>query len=130
MNMQFQNLNLAIPVIQQRYKKNPRRSISATFRQLRNQQRFSFFGDYPILATVLDAVMTIGIIPARPTVTYALNSSNELRQLSKKEKMELINQLFNPSPAALKQLKKLTRQLQEVKMNNVSVAKKERIMYA
>lgn len=105
MNIQFQDLSLAIPKIERKFNKNPRRSISSTFRHLRKQNTFSFFGDYPILSIILNTIINININPSRHQAIYALNQSQELFLLSKKDKNCLINQLIHPLPIQTKSQK-------------------------
>ena len=100
--MQYQSLELATNKTIKMYMRNPHRSISATYRTLRKKPYISFFGDYPILATVVTAIIKLGITPTRFQVTYALNQSDELQQLGKQEKSSLLNQLINSIDVQLK----------------------------
>lgn len=102
MNVQYQDLKLATNKTTKMYIRNPRRSISATYRTLRKKSYISFFGDYPILAAVVTTIINLGITPSRFQVTYALNQSNELQNLLKQEKSSLLNQLINHIHVPLK----------------------------
>lgn len=96
MNIYYQDLDLAISKIENKYTKNPRKSASATFRFLRKQNSFSFFGDYPIIATIFRTILILNIVPSRYQAIYTLNQSEELRKFSKRDKNSLLNQLFYP----------------------------------
>lgn len=109
METEFQDLNWAIPIIQKKYSKNPNSSISAIFRYLRRKPHLSLFGDYPLLSIVLKTILEIGIKPKRNQVLYALNQSEELYQLSKKDKNNLLDQLLKTPPVETKKHKNLIR---------------------
>jgi hypothetical protein len=96
MNIQYQDLNEAIAIIEKQFKKNENRSISAAFRSLRRKSYFSFFGDYPLLATVVNTIHHLGINPPRMIILYAMNLSPELSELPKKEKTVILEQLMKP----------------------------------
>ncbi len=102
MNIQFQDLSLAIPKIERRYIKNPQSSMSATFRFLRKQYSFSFFGDYPILSAIFRTILELNINPSRYQTIYAFNQSEELVALSKKDKNCLLDQLIHPLSVQMK----------------------------
>lgn len=120
MNIQFQDLSLATPKIKRRYIKNSHRSISATFRFLRRQRSFSFFGDYPILSIILQTIIILSVNPSRYQTIYALNQSEELRLLSKRDKNCLINQLVYPLSVAMKSQRNRFREVKKQKTNNQS----------
>ena len=121
MNMQYQDLSLAENKTIKMYIRNPHRSISATYRTLRKKSYISFFGDYPILSTVVITVIRLGITPSRFQVTYALNQSDELQNLLKQEKNSLLNQLTNPTHVPLKSTVNCPTAKKSKKMSNASV---------
>lgn len=120
MNMQYQDLEMAKNKIIKMYMRNPNRSISATYRTLRKKPYFSFFGDYPILSSIVTTIISIGLKPSRFQVTYALNQSGELQSLLKHEKNSLLNQLINPLPDQMKSTINPPTGTENKKMSNVS----------
>lgn len=107
--MQYQDLNIAKNRATKMYMKNSNRSISATFRTLRKKAYTSFFGDYPILSTIINIIINLAINPSRFQVRHALNQSEELNSLSRKEKIALLDQLIDPMYVQLKAVKKSRR---------------------
>lgn len=106
METEYQNSDWIIPIVQKKYTINPNSSISALFRGLRKHPRFQLFGDYPLLAVIVKTIFGMGLNPKRNTITYALNESEELRQLPKNVKIHLLNELTKLSPVATKPAKK------------------------
>lgn len=76
---EYQNIQSFTCVIQRRFINNPNSSISAIYRKLRNDPRLSLFGDYLVIAHILNSLRKIGITPKRTQVSYALRSSEELK---------------------------------------------------
>lgn len=103
MKNEFQDLESLIPSIQKAFEKNPRRSLSAFFRNSRKSPRYSLIGDYPILATITHTAIKMGIEFSRNKVLHALNQSDELKTLLKGDKKDLTDQLFLPLTVASKQ---------------------------
>lgn len=102
MKTEFQNLEWAIPKIQKQFIKNPRKSISATFRFLRNHPRYTLIGDYPILSIIVDTIRKLGIKPFRRNLLYGLNSSEEFKIWLPKEKSELLDELLRSISVSFK----------------------------
>src|SRR3989344_6784547 len=75
----FQDLNIAVPVIQKHFSKYPQASISFVFRKLRRRQSLSFFGDYPIISVVVITMREMGIPIKRRLLRKPFNQSEELR---------------------------------------------------
>lgn len=100
--MNIQDVGLIIPQVSHQFQKNKNRSISATFRFYRKHSCYSLIGDFPILATIILSISNIGILPRRNTVNYALNQSEELKELSKKDKNDLLKVLLEPALVAVK----------------------------
>jgi len=123
MNIQYQELNQAILITEKLFLKNPRRSISATFRKLRNSNRFSFFGDYPILALIVNSINNLGINPSRQQIRYTFNQSEELRVNPRDLKIELIKQLLKPSSVVTKERKNHSGLTINRNLNKVSFAR-------
>lgn len=118
--MKYQDFEKAKNKITKMYMQNPKRSISATYRTLREKPYVSFFGDYPILSSIVTTIMSIGIELSRFQITYALNQSDELQSLSKQEKNSLLNQLINPLPDQMKSTINPPTGTENKKMSNVS----------
>ena len=120
MNIQYQDLSLAENRTIKMYIRNPHRSISATYRTIRSKSYVSFFGDYPILFTVVTTFVNLGKTPSRFQVTYALNQSDELQSLLKQEKNSLLDQLTNPIHVPLKLTLNCPTAEKNKKVSNVS----------
>lgn len=101
--MNMQEGSLIKTQIINRFEKNPNSSISSAFRFYRKHNYYSWIGDYPILATIIQTIGSIGIPLKRNKILYALNQSNDFKSESKKEKMELLEELLKPSLVAVKQ---------------------------
>jgi hypothetical protein len=86
-----------------KFKKNPNSSISAAFRFYRKHNYYSWIGDFIILSIIISAINTAGVPLKRNKILYALNQSDEFKNESKKEKMELLEGLLRPSLAVMKQ---------------------------
>lgn len=95
MNTELQSTEWVPLKVRRLYIKNPRRSLSATFRRLRRHPRLSLIGDYPILAAIISTASEMGIKISRAKTLYAFNHSSELRQFSPLDKKELLDQLLN-----------------------------------
>lgn len=76
------------------FTKNPNRSVSAAFRKLRRFSKLSLIGDYSLLSRIIRIAHATGAIVNRENIRYAFNQSEELKQLRKKDKNTLIDQLF------------------------------------
>ena len=122
MNIQYQDLNQAKLIAEKLFLKNPRRSISATFRKLRNSNRFSFFGDYPILALIVNSINNLGINPSRQQIRYSLNQSEELKFISRELKIKLVEQLIKPSPVVTRDRKNHLGRVTNKNLNKVSLS--------
>lgn len=95
--MQIQSTEWIIPKIQKQFEINLNRSISATFRHFRKHPALSLIGDYPLLSCIFLTISQMGIVPSRQKLVYAFNQSQEFRELSKKEKTEILDQLLKLS---------------------------------
>lgn len=120
MNMQYQDLSLSKLRITKMYMQNPNRSISATLCNLRSKSYNSSIGDYPLLYTIVETILELSFKPSRFQVNYALNKSEELKQFSKSDKKELLNQLVKPVYVQKKTAKKLQGMTKMEKMNSLS----------
>lgn len=90
MEMYLQDLNVTIPRIQKHFTKYPSASISAMFRSLRKSPNMSFFGDYPIVSTIVTTMQSMGIPVKKSSLKRACRQSEEL----KGQKL-LLNHLLN-----------------------------------
>jgi len=75
----FQDLNIAVPVIQKHFSKYPQASISFVFRKLRRRQSLSFFGDYSLISVIVTTMRMMGIPVKRRMLRKTFNQSKELR---------------------------------------------------
>lgn len=130
MNIQYQDIGIAKKKIIKMWTANPNRSISSTFRTIRNKSYVSFFGDYPILSAIINTLSSLNIIPSRFQITYALNQSDELRYFSKEAKTELLNQLIKPSNVQIKVVNNCPRKKKNRDLINVLSEKNNNKFYA
>lgn len=75
----YQDLERAKNISIKQFKKNSNASISALFRRLRKDKRFSLIGDYPIISTVLQARHELGLKSDKNKLLYATRQSEELK---------------------------------------------------
>lgn len=121
MNMEYQDLSLSKSRTIKMYMQNPNRSISSTFCNLRNKSYNSSIGDYPLLYAIINTLLDLSINFNRSKVNYALNKSQELKQFSKVEKNELLNQLVKHPYVQMKQSKNAPQSTRRQKMNSLSI---------
>ena len=93
----IQDSRKMIPQIENHYKKNPNRSISAEYRKYRKHPDYSMIGDFIILANIVNTIKSLGIKLSRSRVLYAINQSIELREFSVVEKTKLLDGLLKTS---------------------------------
>lgn len=86
----YQDLERAKSISIKQFNKNPNASISALFRRLRKDKRFSLMGDYPIISTVLRTRHELGLRTDKTKLLYATRQSEEL-----KGKKKLLNCLIS-----------------------------------
>lgn len=86
----FQDLNIAIPVIQKHFSKNPNASICAIYKILRRRQSLCLFGDFPIISIIVTAMQDMGIPVRRRLLLKTFRQSEEL-----KGKILLLDQLLS-----------------------------------
>lgn len=120
MDIKYQDLVATKGKVIKMYSKNPRRSIAATFRALRLQQSISYVGDFPILSLIVKTIIALGIHPTRFETTYALNQLEEKEFWSKKEKSQLLNDLFDPMYVQSKQQKNSQGETKKQKVTHTS----------
>lgn len=130
MKNEYQDAEWIVPKAQKMFIKNPRRSLSATFRYFRNHPRVSLIGCYPILSGITRVVLSIGIPLSRNKLLYALNQSDELKTFTHGEKKQLIDQLLNPVSVATKRPKNVHRDMKKELLTNDSLPIKELKNYA
>lgn len=86
----FQDLNIAIPVIQKYFSKNPNASICAIYKTLRRRQSLSLFGDFPIISIIVTTMQDLGVPARRRLLLKTFKQSEELRG-----KILLLDQLLS-----------------------------------
>jgi hypothetical protein len=86
-----------IPQIERHFKNNLNRSISAEFRKYRKHPDYSLIGDFIILATIVNVIKRMGIKLIRNKVLYAMNQSEELKEMTVIDKKELLDGLLKTS---------------------------------
>lgn len=87
---QFQSLDKAEIIVKKHFRNYPKASVSAMFRKLRKDNRFSLIGDYPIISSILSNLEEMGIRRSKQQVFYATRQSDEL-----KGKTIILASLFN-----------------------------------
>ncbi len=120
MDIKYQDLVATKGKVIKMYSKNPRRSIATAFRVLRLQQSISYVGDFPILSVIVKTIIELEIHPTRFQVTYALNQLEEKEFWSKKQMIELLNDLMEPLYVQTKQAKNFLGETQKQKMTHTS----------
>lgn len=100
--MLIQDLNIYTDTLIRLFKKFPNTGIAFIFRRVREQGRFSAYGDFVILSFINRTALSLGIAYSRREINYAFNQSSELSSLSKKEKTILLDQLLDASNGGLK----------------------------
>lgn len=88
--MEIQDLSKAEEMAKENFKKNPKRSLSALFRILRRDDRFSFFGDIPLAFSVIHAATSKNIHPSITQIYRLLKLSEDFKNSSKSGKTKLI----------------------------------------
>lgn len=101
--MTVQSLELARKLTQTKIKEAKREgyktlSLGIVFKGIRENENLSFFGDYPLLAVIVEEIKKVFEI-SRWSLSSVMRKSEELSQLSKKEKSELVNQLLDACTA-------------------------------
>lgn len=117
----MQDITLIVPQVIKTFKKNPNRSISAVFRKYRDNPCYSAIGDIPILITITNTMKQIGINPSRWQTLYTLKQIEEVKSWSKKMKMDLLEELFKPSPVATKPLKNDPGAVEKILSTDLSI---------
>lgn len=112
---EFQDLEAYTSTINNAFARNPRRSISALYRRARSNPRLCLIGCYPILATIAHSALELGIKLSRKSVTYALNQSDELSTFPKRDKISLLDYLFNHSLIGLERASNATSSIGIIK---------------
>jgi len=101
--MHIQTTEPAVGLIQTRIKATKKRgaktlSVGSVFRDLRENEGFSFFGDYPLLAIVVDEIKKGGFSVRRDTLFKVMAASKELSELRQGERTALVDQMLEPHP--------------------------------
>ncbi len=86
----FQDLNIAVPVIQKYFSKNPNASICAIYKMIRRRQSLSLFGDFPIISTIVTTMQEMEIPVRRRMLLKTFRQSEDLRG-----KILLLDQLLS-----------------------------------
>jgi len=97
--MTIQSYEPAVRHVKSRVKIAKRRgfnniAVGSVFRELRANVRFSLFGDYPLLGIAADEIQKAGFEVRRGTLFKVMRQSEELSQLSQKDRIALANQLL------------------------------------
>lgn len=100
----MQDVDLIGPQVINIFKKKPSTSLSFVFRVYRKNLCYSSIGDFPILATIINSLKKISYPLDRKKTLYALNQSQELRSLTKKDKQELLVELLKPMSVGSKRV--------------------------
>lgn len=77
--MQIFDLSELTPLIVNKLRKSPALKLKTLFRFFRKQQRFSAFGDYPLLAEICFSAQTAGAYYAARDIVRTCRSSDELK---------------------------------------------------
>lgn len=121
MNMKYQDLTQTQARTLKLYSLNPNRSLSSTFRNLREKSYNSYIGDYPLIFAIFEIVCSLGIPVTRFQLNHTLNQSDELRLFSKREKTTLLNQLLEVRYVQMKSFKNFLGFAETNKLNSLSL---------
>lgn len=72
-----------------------RLSVKSIFQILRDNDRFSLFGDYPLMSITVEMVKDAGFQVSDKSVASLLKSSKEISDLEKATRDQLIEQLLS-----------------------------------
>ena len=96
----FQTLETAQQTIDTYVQSNSRfnlsYSLSGIFKHLRRQKQYEFIGDYPIISECVSYMKLHKFNLNRKMINNAINNSKELKSITKKEKMTLMDVLLDP----------------------------------
>ena len=81
---------------------NNNRSVSAMFREFRRYQHYSLLGDYVLLASIARALAELKLPKTRKDFSYTMRQSVELKELSKRDKTSLLDELIKMPSVGLK----------------------------
>lgn len=98
MRTQFQDIDWVIVAAQKDLSKNKNRRISALFRDLRKNKRYSLLGDYFILWSIAKAMDNLGMDREKRQDQFsrAARQSLEYKLITRKEKSEWVARLTKP----------------------------------
>lgn len=88
--MEIQDLSKAEEMAKEAFRKNPQRSLSALYRGLRKDNRFSFFGDIPLALSVIYGAAPVTIKPSRSQIHHLLKGTEDYKNSTKSYKTKLI----------------------------------------
>ncbi|MFC1700378.1 hypothetical protein ACFLZ4_01900 [Patescibacteria group bacterium] len=76
---EYYDLNEARPMIKRHFKRSKNASISAIFRKVKKDARFSVYADYPIASLITEVMNEMGIKTTKKKLVYALKDSKDLQ---------------------------------------------------
>lgn len=79
MDLTLQDIDRHRPKVMKHFKKYPSASISAMFRHLRKSTRLSFFGDYLLIAFIVDVLQEMNVLIRRPQLLRTIRQSADLK---------------------------------------------------
>ena len=88
--MKYQSLQTAKKIIRKYLKDSPHAKILTLFLNLRKKTSLSYFGDYPLFATVISELRNKNVLVDPASIRKAISVSNEL-----KGKESILNALLN-----------------------------------
>lgn len=116
-DMETQSLNLAEKLIQTRIRKAKKEgykgiSINSVFHMLRNNDAFSFYGDYPLLAIGCEMIQSAGFPIARDAIFRVFRESDEFALVRQRDRIALVDQLQKTSQEASEEISSLERSVE------------------
>lgn len=100
--MQIQTLDNAKKLIDTRIQATKKRgcktlSVNSVFKDIRENEQFSFIGDYPILGLVVNEIKSAGFKVRRDSLLKTMNKTDELSNINQSLKSTLADQLLTPT---------------------------------
>jgi len=111
-------------------KNNSSLSISRLFRRLRSYKRLSCFGDFQILHLIISTMAKLGIKINKSRLLYAYNKIDELKQNTKEEKHDDIQQLLSSIKFVENHLLTCRNMEDKRKVNKIIIKSSSETIYA
>lgn len=121
--MQLQTLESAKNLINTRVTATKKRgcltlSVNSVFKEIRENEKFSFFGDYPILGLVVNEIQKGGFNVRRDSLLKTMNKTEDLKESTQTLKSTLADQLLTPTQSIQKMNTRRNKSLNRLFIKN------------